>query len=152
MAEIAELEERIRVLEDIEAIKNAKYRYWYCLDKKLWDELPDCFAENAVADYGPDPEYEGRFVGGDAIVRYCKWGTGEECMRTVHQGHNPQIEITGDGTARGTWELYFHMIDEEKKSVFQMGGFYHDEYVKEGEVWKISSQLFSRIFRERRTL
>ncbi len=34
-----DLEARIRRLEDIGAIERLKYRYWRCLDLKLWDEL-----------------------------------------------------------------------------------------------------------------
>ena len=33
-----DLEKRVRVLEDVEAIKKVKAKYWYCLERKLWDE------------------------------------------------------------------------------------------------------------------
>jgi len=35
VADLAELEAKIRVLQDIEAIKKLKARYWRCIDKKL---------------------------------------------------------------------------------------------------------------------
>ena len=61
MTDLEALEARVRVLEDIEAIKNAMARYWRCLDDKLWDELPDCFTEDVIADYGqPGWRQEGR--------------------------------------------------------------------------------------------
>jgi len=43
-----DLEKRIRILEDVEAIKKLKARYWYCLEHKLWDELRDVFTEDAI--------------------------------------------------------------------------------------------------------
>ena len=41
-----DLEKRIRRLEDREAIKELKARYWYCIERKLWNELPDLFTED----------------------------------------------------------------------------------------------------------
>ena len=34
-------------LVEIELIKQLKYRYMRCVDRKLWSELPDCFTEGA---------------------------------------------------------------------------------------------------------
>ena len=45
-----DLEARIRQLEDVAAIERLKYRYWRCLDLKLWDELAGCFTDQATAD------------------------------------------------------------------------------------------------------
>ena len=47
MERTSELERRIQALEDVEAIKRLKHRYWRCLDLKLWDELAGCFAPDA---------------------------------------------------------------------------------------------------------
>lgn len=155
MAELADLEARIRLLEeecrrlkDIEAIRKLKARYWRCNDKKLWDELVDCFVEDAVADYGPGM----RFEGAKAIAQHCERGTGGESLITIHQGHNPEIEITGGDTAKGVWELYFFMIDERENSRFRMGGFYYDEYVKVGGEWKIKLLLYTTAFLDAWTL
>ena len=38
-------------LEALEAIKRLKYRYLRCLDQKLWDEIGECFTEDATAAY-----------------------------------------------------------------------------------------------------
>ena len=45
MADLAELEARIRLQEDMEHIRMLKAKYWRCLDRKLWDELTEVFAE-----------------------------------------------------------------------------------------------------------
>ena len=41
MSEPTDLDRRLRRLEDLEAIKQLKYRYWRHLDLKEWDELAD---------------------------------------------------------------------------------------------------------------
>ncbi|MBN2099971.1 MAG: nuclear transport factor 2 family protein, partial [Dehalococcoidia bacterium] len=47
-----DIEARVRRLEDIEAIKKLKARYWRCVDRKLWAEMAEVFTEEATADYG----------------------------------------------------------------------------------------------------
>ncbi|NQT48536.1 MAG: nuclear transport factor 2 family protein, partial [Chloroflexi bacterium] len=107
MADPAELEARIKRLEDIEAIKQdieaikrVKYKYFRCLDSKLWDEMKECFTEDATTDYRSGTW---TFQGVDAIVQFL-----EESLlhqNSVHQGHHPEIEITSDTTARGVWSF-----------------------------------------------
>ena len=38
--------------QELEAIKRLKYRYFRCLDLKRWDELKECFVEDATSAYG----------------------------------------------------------------------------------------------------
>ena len=42
----------IAAIEDTEAVKKAMFRYYRCLDFKLFDELGDCFTADVTADYG----------------------------------------------------------------------------------------------------
>ena len=34
-----DLESRVAKLEDMEAIRAVKHKYWRCIDKEIWDEL-----------------------------------------------------------------------------------------------------------------
>jgi len=143
MAELTDLETRIRVLEDIEAIKKLKAKYFRCLDKKLWNEIEDCFVEDAAADYGPDIKLQGR----KAIINFLKNTLGQGSFISAHQGHNPEIEITSDTTARGIWVLNDHLII---KTIATLNGwgYYDDEYVKENGEWKKKSTKITRILEE----
>lgn len=144
MADLEELEARIRVLEDIEAIKRLKHKYWRCLDNKSWDGVLDCFSEDAVVDYGPNIKLEGK----KTLVEELRAKLGGDSWIGIHQGHNPEIDVTSDTTAKGIWELYVHTIWSELNRGLRLGGFYHDEYVKEGGEWKIKSTKMTRIFTE----
>ena len=53
---LAELEKRVRVLEDIEEIKQLHYDYIYALNARKWEELIDMFAEDMVEDGFPRGE------------------------------------------------------------------------------------------------
>jgi len=48
MAGPQDLESRIRALEDVEAIKRMKHKYFRCVDLQLWDQLRDCFVPEAT--------------------------------------------------------------------------------------------------------
>src|SRR5882762_6926176 len=69
------LEKRIQALEDIEAIKRLKYRYWRYLDLKQWDELAGLFVLEASASYG-----DGRYVfdNAGAIMKFLRDSLGRE--------------------------------------------------------------------------
>src|SRR5206468_13029982 len=64
---------RIQRLEDIAAIERLKYRYWRCLDLKLWDGLAGCLTDHATAAYG---EGRYRFAGAEAILRFLRESLG----------------------------------------------------------------------------
>ena len=140
---LAELESRIKVLEDIEAIKKLKAKYWRCCDKKLWKELEECFTEDATADYFPNMHFEGR----EAIIQFLKDNLGPDHMITAHGGHNAEIEITSDTTARGIWALN-DLVIIQPGTRMRGYGHYEDEYVKENGQWKKKSSKQTRILEE----
>lgn len=143
MANLAELEARIRVLEDIEAVKKLRAKYWRCLDKKLWSELKEVFAEDAIAD-GP---YGGPFKGSEEIVEFIRRNLGSDSVTSAHGGHNPEIEITSDMTAKAVWALQDYVSFGPNRE-FIGYGYYEDEYVRERGRWKIGYTRLSRIFEE----
>jgi len=143
MAQLTDLETRIRVLEDIEAIKKLKAKYWRCVDKKLWEELEECFVEDATADYGPDIKLQGR----RAILQFLKDSLGRDSVITAHEGHNPEIEITSATAARGIWPLHDYVVIQPNTRM-NGWGHYEDEYVKENGEWKKKSTKITRIIED----
>jgi bile-acid 7alpha-dehydratase len=144
MADLSEVEKRIRVMEDIEAIKNLKAKYFRCVDKKLWEEMETVLTEDAVADYGMGIEL---LHGRKAIIEFLKKNLGRDSMISVHQGHNPEIEITSDTTARGIWVLNDRLIIQ---TIATLNGwrYYEDEYVKVNGEWKKKSTKITNILEE----
>ena len=146
MATVEELEARIRVLEDIEAIKRIKYRYWRCLDQKRWDELATCFVEDATVDYG---EGRYRFQGVPAIIGFLRESLGIQTGSIgVHHGHQPEIDLLGPTTARGTWALYNYFFNVKQKRCVRIGAFYEDDYVKTAAGWRIRHTGYTYVFHE----
>jgi len=144
MAGLVELEARMKRIEDIEAIKRLKYKYFRCLDSKLWDELAECFTEDATTSYSSG-KYS--FQGKDAIMQFLRKGLGPT-MISMHHGHHPEIEITSDTTAKGVWALQDYVIVTQANISLRGAAFYHDEYVKVNGEWKIKHTGYERIFEE----
>jgi hypothetical protein len=144
MADLSDLEKRIRVMEDTEAIKKLKAKYFRCVDKKLWDEMEEVWVEDAVADYGMGIEL---LQGIKAIMEFLKKNLDRDSMISVHQGHNPEIEITSDTTARGVWVLNDRLIIQ---TIATLNGwrYYEDEYVKVNGEWKKKSTKITNILEE----
>ena len=144
MKEIEELEARVSRLEDIEAIRQLRHKYFRCLDGKLWDEMTECFADDVSATYFNG---EFRFNGKDETINFFKMGL-TDALVGMHHGHHPEIEITGENTARGTWGLYNYLVDRTNNRGQRIAGMYQDEYVKVGGQWKIKSIACNQIFQE----
>ena len=136
---------RVEDLLEIEAIKRLKYRYMRCLDQKLWDEIVDCFSEDATAAYsGGKYSFEGR----GAIVDFLKRSMGAESFHSSHRVHHPEIDLTGPDRATGTWALEDVVIETSFQITIRGAAFYSDEYVKQGGVWRIRHTGYRRTYEE----
>ena len=137
-------------LVEIEAIKQLKGRYMRAVDTKDWELLASTFAPEARSAYGGGKlSFDGR----DAIIGFLREALDDKRIATMHHSHTPEIEITSETTARGTWYLEDFVINPEigteqmpGGSVLQGTGIYSDEYVKIDGEWKISLTGYERIF------
>ena len=137
------------MLLDLEAIKALKARYFRLMDEKRWDEWADVFAEDAVVAFPDDLPGSAPVRGRAAIV--ARVSSALANARTVHHGHMPEIEITGPTTARGRWAMMdiveFRSPDGTMRG-FRGYGSYLEEYVKDGDQWRIASLELRRLRRE----
>jgi hypothetical protein len=139
---ILDLERKIQVLEDIEAIKRLKAIYWNSVDTQQWDNLADCFAEDIVF----ESPFFARMEGRDYIVKVLKRAMRN--VKTAHQGHNPQIEIIDNSAAKGRWVLNDCVGMADKQ--FSRGyGYYEDDYIRENGGWRIKKSVLTYTFQER---
>jgi hypothetical protein len=139
MADLATLERRIARLEDIEAIRALKHRYFVACDNKRPAEVRACFADDEVAiDYGRI----GRFTRADDMVAVFSELACKEHIVEMHHAQNPQIEVLDAERAEATWGLYYFMVNTRDRSVMQLGGHYIDSYRKIDGEWKISATAF----------
>ena len=132
-------------LVEVELIKRLKYRYIRCLDLKLFDEIGECFIDEATASYGGGAyTYEGR----DAIVQFLRNSMGSTTMLTSHKVHHPEVDLTGPDTATGVWALDDLVLLTDLSLTVRGAAYYTDEYVKIGDAWRIRHTGYKRVYEE----
>jgi ketosteroid isomerase-like protein len=135
--ELRELEDRIRVLEDIEAIKRLQREYLYMLTDARYEGLAPLFTEDAIVQIGEERVAKGK----DAIVKLFR----DDTVMTGGRkgGHNlirPVISIEGD-KARGRWTMFRFYYDNSEPAGPRLKwqeGKYECEYVKKASRWQVS--------------
>jgi hypothetical protein len=89
-------------LEDVEAIRQLKARYFRFVDTKQWDRWGELFTEDALL-HVPINRAE-PLRGREAIVARVRHNL--QAMITIHHGHEPEIELLGPASARAVWPMY----------------------------------------------
>jgi hypothetical protein len=144
MADADDLAARVQALEDVEAVKRCMYRYWRCLDHKLFDELPDVFAEDVRADYGmPGWGAEGR----DQLVEFLHANESRDDYKVSHAGHNPEVDLTGPATAHGLFKLHDWVV-LGGQTLMRGYGQYDVQFSKADGRWRIQTLLLHYAYRE----
>lgn len=133
------LEHRITRLEDIEAIRQLKHRYFFACDQKRPAEVLACFAPGEIRlDYGRIGQFS---AAADMVAIFTELACQEHIVE-MHHAQNPQVSVLDATRAEATWGLYYFMINTRDCNVTQLGGFYIDEYTKLDGEWKISASVF----------
>ncbi|HVV09532.1 nuclear transport factor 2 family protein [Amycolatopsis sp.] len=130
----------------LEEIKRVKYRYLRCVDMKLWDDVADTLAPEAVADYGtPAKGKPLQLDGREAIVGFLRENL-ENALITTHFASQPELEIDGD-TAAGTWAFEDKVISVEHGVLIAGAAFYEDRYRRcEDGQWRITHTGYTRTY------
>ena len=139
----------------IEEIKQLKAKYWRGVDNTDGDLVRSILAEDCVLDYmgcctdpatGTDhmPQMNMAIRGRDA------WETSkleEPRLVTVHQGHQSEIEVTGETTAKGVWSFTdrFFMPPGAPFERLVGYGYYHETYEKVGGRWLLKTTRITRL-------
>lgn len=130
-------------MDDVEEIKKLKARYFRALDTKDWELYASVFAADIVVDLR---QAGGQlFHGRDAFMAYAR---DMKIVQSVHQGHMPEIDLTGPATATGVWALEDYNIWEDGTQNHGWGH-YLETYEKQGERWTIKTMSLSYLRVER---
>jgi len=132
-------------LREIEAIKALKYKYMRCIDRKLWDEMRECFTSDATTAYSGG-KYA--FEGIEAIMKFMVESMDRGSFLSSHRVGHPEIALVSETEATGTWALDDLVIDTKHEITIQGAAFYHDRYVKQDGAWKIRHTGYERTFEQ----
>jgi uncharacterized protein (TIGR02246 family) len=127
-------------VDDLEAIRLLKARYFRTMDTKDWAGMREVFTDDAVID---TTAAGGSVVSGaDEFMTFL-----QEVLSgavTVHQGHMPEIALTSPTTATGIWALNDIVIWPDGTRLVGYGH-YHETYEKISDDWKIKSSILTRL-------
>lgn len=159
-SQVAQLAHEVGVLKDVHAIRTLQHAYGYYLDKCLYDEVVDLFAESG----------EVRFMGGVFRARaglrrlYC-----DRFRKNFTGGHNGPVygflldhlqlqdivDVAADReSADGRFRCFMQAGSHESKegaapgmpSQWWEGGIYENKFVREEGVWKIQVLDYRAIY------
>ena len=142
---IDQLANEVAMHADREAVRTLQFKYGYYMDKCLFSEIVELFAEDAVI-YFLNGIYRGkrgarRMYGGASGLSGPAYG-----MLFEHIIAQDIVDVAPDRkTARGRFRCFMQGgVHESKKDAppripaqFLEAGIYENEYVKEDGVWKI---------------
>ncbi len=133
---VAVLRQEVQLLRDQDDIENLQRIYGYYVDKAMWSQAADLFADDA--------EYEldgrGTFVGKKRVLSYLR-AIGPEfpqAGRLFDQMQvQPIVHVAPDGkSARGRWRVFSQAAQLGHFAEWGVG-VAENEYVKDHGVWKI---------------
>jgi hypothetical protein len=129
--ENAELQKRLTVLEDVEAIIRLKAEYCdICDDKHNQDRIVSIFAEDGI--------WEAQGIGraqGHAEIRKLFKSFEERISFSQHNVFNPRIDVNG-AEAHGVWNFLGPFTFRKGNKQLWLAARYEDDYVKLNGAWK----------------
>ena len=130
-------------MDDIEAIKQLKARYFRTMDTKDWAGMRAVFADDVVMD--TTDSGGGIVTGADEFMVFLEQVLAD--ATTVHHGHMPEIELTSPTTATGIWAME-DLILWPNGGRLDGAGHYHETYELIDGAWKIKTSKLTRLHRD----
>ncbi len=130
-------------MDDVEAIKQLKARYFRTMDTKDWSGMRDVFTDDVVID--TTASGGGIVTGADAFLEFLRLALAGTV--TVHHGHMPEIRLTSPTTATGVWALHDVILWPDGNRL-QGYGHYHETYELAGGEWRIKTSTLTRLHME----
>jgi len=127
-------------VNDVEAIRQLKARYFRLMDTKDWEAMRQVLMNDVVMD---TREAGGNLMtGADPYMAFLREAIGD--VVTVHHGHTPEIDLTSETTATGVWAME-DMLRWPNGSEMHGYGHYHETYEKVDGAWRIKTLRLTRL-------
>src|SRR5580693_4703346 len=120
-------------LEDIELIRQLKYKYFRSIDMGDIATLREVLTEDVKVDY-IGGSYRWQMAGRDKILESIAGSFNANAVG-CHTGHHPEIDVLTDSTATGIWYLTDIFINLADKVRTTGSALYRDKYVKSQGQW-----------------
>ena len=138
-ANAAQLAQRVQKLKDELAVQNLQHSLGYYLDRKLWDDAADLFADGGTYEVGQ----RGVYVGRDHIRRALEVFFGPTPLKSGelfdHINLGTVVTVSADGVTAGARTNVLSQLGQNGQWARWEQGTYENEFVKQGGVWKLKA-------------
>ena len=134
---LAALETEVAQLTAENAALNVQNAYGYYVDRKLWDDVADLFADDGTMEIGQSGVYVGRKSIRRGLDQFgpAKLRDGEINDYILMQ---PFVTVAADGATAKVRGVYLGMTGMAGVGAQWREGIYENEFVYDGGVWKIA--------------
>lgn len=138
--EMQSLQKDLQELRDMEEIRRLKALYTRAVDAHDWDTYASLVTDDFHM-HGDGGPLEGR----DSVVASVSSALAD--ASTVHHVYAPVIDFTGPDTASVIWRMedWVRMTYQGKAMAFHGHGFYHEDYVRTDDGWRLKKCVTERI-------
>jgi hypothetical protein len=136
-ADLAALERRIGLLEDVTQLERMNSIYGYYLAHLQWDDLTGIFAATGTIEIAMRGVYAGQASVRRNLNLYGLATDPQFGLQHNHMQFQPVITLAPDGQSAHMRSRALSIMGQWERYAQWMGGTYENEYVKENGVWKI---------------
>ena len=132
---ISQLQKRIEILEDKEALAALLDRYCNTADVRDWEGYPNTYIDDVVMTFESWGDTVGKAASAESVFEGLQ-----------HMMANMQFEVDGSDKATGTAYLWFCATPETSRPEinYSFVGPYRFEFVRTSEGWRISRMRLRR--------
>lgn len=141
-AQLTAEEQRIRVMNDEDQIRNLQNAYGYYVDRKMWDDVVDLFTADGVLEISTIGTYRGPVSIRRALERDGPQGLRHGELNDQLQ-LDPVITLEPGGQAARARGLQLSMVGRNWAEAYWAVAIFENEYVKQDGTWRIAAM---RIF------
>ena len=134
----------VQQLSDLEEIRQLKHKYFRCIDTGNWAEIGSVFADDVEIDYRGGG-YRLSVKGKADMVEFLASNFNSDVV-AMHMGHTPEIEFTGQDSAKAKWYLEDRFINPERNEDTVGTAIYYDQYIRTAEGWKLKFSEYDRVW------
>ncbi len=149
------LEERIKIIEDREAISRLLYQYGKGLDTLNWEILASIYTDDVeLLMVGPTGDVSNALIikGLDRFLKTARHLM-TRLLGTQHVSTHHEIEVNGDRAKSSSYMTAFHVIpgsDDDDDYVAAAGGLYKHEFIRTDAGWRITYMQDGTIWQDPR--
>jgi hypothetical protein len=136
---LAELARRVQRLHDETQVQNLQHSYGYYMDRKLWDDVSDLFADDGTLEL----DQRGAYIGRPRIRKALETFYGPHPLRTGelfdHITLQTVVTFGADGRSASARASQLSQIGVSGEYARWELGIYENQFVKQDGVWKIKA-------------